>query len=350
MSRELEPKLDIVANLLGELIKREEKIESDAPKIQADKRAFAQSLIWVLLVVNVLVAIVLAIFLQKNVMSRLSVLIDNSYRLAAGRELRPPVSGGDEIAQLDGAFRSMASALAEAEAERKRIEEMKQDFVAMISHDLRTPLTSISSVCQMVSDGIYGEINDRGKVVLQKADNSVTRLIGLINDLLDMEKMESGMLDLELKIVSLAKVFQRSLDSLTGYATQQNVRLIAEPVDASVIADEDRIVQVVVNLTGNAIKFSPKGAAVTLSAVLHGRDVEVRVTDQGMGIPAAYRDSIFDKFKQVSREDATVRKGTGLGLAICKTIVEGHGGTIGVRSEEGKGSTFWFSISLSDRS
>ncbi len=230
--------------------------------------------------------------------------------------------------------------------ERKEVERMKQEFVAMVSHDLRTPLTSIQAMTSMFADGIYGPISEAGREVLARVRGNVMRLISLVNDLLDVEKMESGHLQLNLKSCSLSEIVSRCLDAVGGYASQQGVNLQADPSEARVYADPDRLVQVLVNLVGNAVKFSPRDSLVRISVLEQDGFVETRVQDSGPGIPSAYRESVFDKFKQVRASDATEKKGSGLGLAICKAIVELHGGTIGVESEEGKGSTFWFRIPL----
>lgn len=228
--------------------------------------------------------------------------------------------------------------------ERKEMERMKQEFVAMVSHDLRTPLTSIQGFLTLLSTGMYGDLNDAGSQNLGIADANISRLIALINDLLDIEKMESGKLKMEMRDISIADVFDRSIGAVVGFADQQHVYLQADETDLFAYGDSDRLVQVLVNLISNAIKFSPKESAVRLQAVSQGEFVEVRVTDQGRGVPKEYREVIFERFQQVKNTDATKKGGSGLGLAICKAIVEGHEGTIGVDSEEGKGSTFWFRI------
>jgi PAS domain S-box-containing protein len=230
--------------------------------------------------------------------------------------------------------------------ERKEIERMKQEFVAMVSHDLRTPLTSIQGFLTLLQTGMYGSLNENGSQNLDIAEANISRLIGLINDLLDIEKMESGKLKMEMRNIDMDTVFERSVGAVIGFADQQRVKLVSEETDLMAYGDSDRLIQVLVNLLSNAIKFSPKESIVRLQAVAFDDYVEVRVIDQGRGVPAEYRDVIFERFQQVKTSDATKKGGSGLGLAICKAIIEGHDGKIGVDSEEGKGSTFWFRVPL----
>jgi PAS domain S-box-containing protein len=228
--------------------------------------------------------------------------------------------------------------------ERREIERLKQEFVAMISHDLKTPLTSIVGNLALVSANAFGTLNERGKYLVETSEKQGERLINLINDLLFLEKIEAGGFELHATQTDFGDVVQQSIEAVEQTANARSITIEAKRTDVDIFADGTRLVQVLVNLLGNAIKFSPDHG--TVKVVVEERDdwLEVKVVDQGRGIPEAYRKSIFEKFKQVEIADALERGGTGLGLPICKLIVEKHGGTIGVTSEEGKGSTFWFRI------
>lgn len=232
--------------------------------------------------------------------------------------------------------------------ERHEMERFKREFVSMVSHDLRTPLTAVQGTLDLLDEDTYGEINATGHKRLKVAGESVDRLINLINDLLDIEKLEAGKMRIEQKRSPLDKILGHSVESVRMFAENAEVELEwNEQCNLYVNADSERIVQVVVNLLSNAVKFSPAGSTVKVSCCTSEHDmVKVSVIDQGRGIPREHLNSLFERFKQVKASDGARKKGTGLGLAICKAIVEGHGGKISVTSEEGKGSVFFFTIPL----
>lgn len=227
---------------------------------------------------------------------------------------------------------------------RKEIERVKQEFVAMVSHDLRTPLTSIQGFLALLDTGMYGDLNEYGRESRTLADDNVRRLIALINDLLDIEKLESGNLQMEIGQTSLAEVFTRSVNSVAGFASLHHVEIEVVPTTVSIMADPDRLVQVMVNLISNAVKFSPENGHVAVAVEDMEDWTRITVRDSGCGVPKQFHNAVFERFQQVSIADAKLKGGSGLGLAICKAIVEGHQGVIGVDSEEGEGSTFWFKI------
>ncbi len=231
-----------------------------------------------------------------------------------------------------------------AEDLKKEIEEMKQDFLAMVSHDLRTPLGAIQATLTLVDEGVYGTLNEKGVARIKGTQKSVKRLTNLVNNLLDLEKMESGQLIIVKTPTSLSEIIYQSVETVRPYAEQQRVILQVEAKDGMICADLDRMVQVIVNLLSNAIKFSKIDAVVQIAATCGSEYAEIQITDQGRGIPATMHTLVFEKFKQVEEFDGRRGKGTGLGLPICKAIVDAHGGEIGVDSTEGAGSTFWLKI------
>jgi PAS domain S-box-containing protein len=229
-------------------------------------------------------------------------------------------------------------------SERREVERLKKEFVATVSHELRTPLTSIRGSLTLLNVGALGALPDQAKKVVALAERNTIRLITLINDILDIEKIESGKLDMVFDTVPIASVVDRSVEAVKSFAEQQEIKLEVKPSQSTVFADGDRLVQVIVNLLSNAVKFSPTGSTVTVAVEEIPNWIEVKVIDHGRGIPAKYKELLFQRFQQVEHADSKKKGGTGLGLAICKGIIEQHGGSIGVDSEEGKGATFWFRI------
>jgi PAS domain S-box-containing protein len=229
----------------------------------------------------------------------------------------------------------------------REVERMKQEFVQMISHDLKTPLSSIQMSLDMIGRGMYGELAETGKDRLEAATRNCNQLIALINDLLDIEKMQAGKLQLELESASSAVLIEEAVETVRGFAEKHNVSLAKEAQDIPVFVDKKRMIQLLVNLMSNAVKFSPDGGVVTIGSNMKEGTldrVEVYVEDHGRGIPRDQLERIFDRFAQVETTDATEKGGTGLGLAICKAIVEAHEGSIDATSEVGKGTRFTITL------
>lgn len=226
------------------------------------------------------------------------------------------------------------------------VERLKQDFVAMISHDLRTPLTSIGCTLTMLDEGVYGELDSTGLKRVTDAQRNIERLINMVSDLLDLEKLEAGRLTMELKPCDIKDVVEQSVAAVKSYAEQKEIKLNVGASQQTVSGDSDRLVQVVVNLISNAVKFSPAKGTISVSAARQGESVLISVADEGRGIPKEFQESIFERFQQVAASDAKRSMGSGLGLAICKAIVISHNGAIGVDSDGVKGSTFWIRLPL----
>jgi PAS domain S-box-containing protein len=228
--------------------------------------------------------------------------------------------------------------------EAKQAERLRQEIMQMVSHDLKTPLSTVRSFLEMLDAGMFGEINDRGRKLMKMADNSTSRMLTLIRDLLEIEKMEAGMLQLQVSDQQLQDLFEQAAGSVASQAAEHSIRLVCDPCQMAVHVDPDRVIQVLTNLLTNAIKFSPESETITVSAQEVDGNVEVRVRDRGRGIPEHMIDGIFGRFSQVKASDATEKGGSGLGLAICKALVELHGGKIRVESVENEGSTFAFTL------
>jgi signal transduction histidine kinase len=236
-------------------------------------------------------------------------------------------------------------------SEKRAVEKLKDELVSVVTHELRTPLTSIRGSLGLLTSGVLAAAPERAQRMLEIARDSTDRLIRLINDLLDIERMESGQVALDRTDSDPTAVLQQAIDAVQPIADTAGVRLVQHltPDLPSVSMDTDRIVQTLTNLIGNAIKFSAAGTTVSVGAQIVGLsslELLVRVTDHGRGIPADNLGRIFERFRQVEASDARQKGGSGLGLAICRSIVEQHGGAIWVESEVGRGSTFSFTVPL----
>lgn len=322
---------------LRNLMQDQQKVVDEIPAFQAKYREQQKLMLHAGLLANIFIAIVLGLFFVKTITRRLDVMVTNTNLFARNQSLLPLMGGRDEIATLDSSFHKMARTL-------KDLEDRKQQFVSMVSHDLRSPLTSLRMFLELVHDGVYGELNASGQKRAKIAERSIIRLIALINDLLDFDRLQSGQLEIVKRDEPVESVITRSLDAVSALAEQNKIKLQSEGAEFNAIMDGDRIIQVLVNLISNAVKFSPEGSTVTVRALPKDGNVEFFVIDQGRGIPKEMLTAVFERFKQVTKTDATEKGGTGLGLAICKAIVECHGGQIGVDSEVGKGTTFWFTL------
>ncbi len=230
--------------------------------------------------------------------------------------------------------------------ERQEVERMKSEFVSIVSHELRTPLTSIRGSMGLLEGGVLGELPGPVLEMVRIARSNSERLIRLINDILDLEKIEAGKAELRLQPVDVAEVVEATLGGVRGMADTAKVELRTEAGGLGhVRADRDRLIQVLTNLVSNAIKFSPSGGVVTVRA---GREapgqVRFEVIDQGPGIPLEKRAKLFGRFQQLDSSDTRSKGGTGLGLAISQTIIEQHGGRIEVLGEPGEGATFTFTL------
>jgi signal transduction histidine kinase len=232
----------------------------------------------------------------------------------------------------------------------KELDQLKSDFVSNVSHELRTPLTAIKGAVDLLLREVPGPLNESQTHHLSRVRSNTQHLAGLINDLLDLSKIEEGKIELDAGRVSLGSLVQEVMETVKPMAAEKPVLLEADAPMASVLvwADRDKVTQVLMNLIGNAIKFTPPQGRVTVSASRDSTEwAQVSINDSGPGISELEQQKIFEKFYQVSESGGPKPKGTGLGLAISKALVELHGGKIWVESEVGRGSTFSFTLPLS---
>lgn len=231
---------------------------------------------------------------------------------------------------------------------KHEVERMKDEFVSVAGHELRTPLTSMRGSLELLASGILGDLPERAGPMLEMALRNTNRLVRLVNDLLDVERLSAGKVEFEFSSCHADSLVQEAFENLSAQAASAGVTLVSEAGPLRIGVDRDRIVQVLVNLISNAVKYSLPGSSVTVRTKGEDDGVGFEVRDQGRGIPADRLDYVFGRFQQVESADARVKGGSGLGLAIAKSIVEQHGGAIGVQSVFGEGSTFWFTLPHGD--
>jgi PAS domain S-box-containing protein len=245
---------------------------------------------------------------------------------------------------MDGESKTLAMIV--DSSEKYEIKQMRQAFVAMVRTELKEPLTKVSSFFSKLQAHALGTISPKVAETTKLMQQNIERLVLLLNDLFDLDKLESGKIEIEPARENLSLIFERSINAVTVFAEKHKVQLQVNDCPIALNVDANRIVQVLVNLLSNAIKFSPAGSVVTLATRQSPGYIEIGVIDHGRGIPQAHLQSVFIAYRQVEAADAHKKGGTGLGLAICKAIVEAHNGEIGVNSEEGKGSVFWLKLPL----
>lgn len=271
-----------------------------------------------------------------------NVRVDGVHRRKDGSTF--PVEVGIGIVYMNN--ETLLSVLARDVTERQRIDRIKNEFVSMVSHELRTPLTSIQGALGLVSGGASGEVSDEAKEILTIASRNSERLLLLINDILDISKIESGKMVFNFETVELMPLLEQAIIDNSAYAEQYGIKFeITDKIDnAKVKVDKERILQVMANLLSNAAKFSSSGGVVEVACIQHADGYRISVSDHGMGIPKSFQGKIFDKFTQGDSSDTRQKGGTGLGLNITKLIVDTHGGNISYTSDENSGTTFYVDL------
>ena len=237
---------------------------------------------------------------------------------------------------------------------RSDLDTVKDEFISTVSHELRTPLTSIRGALGLLSAGMMGNVDAKAQNLLRIASTNTERLIRLINDILDLERMESGRAPLKLRRCSMYDLAHEAVDTMSTMAEGAGIKLALAcnaPRDSIYFdADSDRMLQVLTNLLSNAIKFSPASSTILVQIDSNPNSVLLKVVDAGRGIPADKLDAVFDRFQQVESSDASKKGGTGLGLAICRSIIQQHGGAIWAQlNQHGPGTTLWVQLSRSAR-
>jgi two-component system sensor histidine kinase GlrK len=291
-----------------------------------------------------LIAIVLlSLLITRSITRPVALLKSKTRDIAEGRfDAGLRISSPPELAELSAAFNRMCDRL-------KEIDRMKEDFFSSMSHELRTPLTSIKEGTRLLLGGVGGETTDKQRKLLTILAEESNRLIGVVNSLLDLSKMEAGMLNYAFETVNLDPLIRRAVTEIAPLVEAKQIILetaIDTPLPPARL-DPERMLQVLRNLLGNAVKFTPKGGHVTVTASPVDGKLQVSVQDSGPGIPAESLTAIFEKFHQGNHKGVHTRPGTGLGLAIAKNIITSHGGEIWAESQLGQGSKFFFALPCS---
>lgn len=272
-----------------------------------------------------------------------SLKLETEFRSKEGREF--PIEATFQLAAISGGT-PLIVGIARDTTERRKVDRMKNEFVSTVSHELRTPLTSIRGALGLIAAGAMGQLSDNAKNLVDIAYRNADRLGRLINDILDMEKIESGKMQFDMKPEVLAPLIEQSMESTRAYAEQYQVsyRVLGNIPNATVNVDHDRFMQVMANLLSNAAKFSPENGTVEIAVTENDKGIRITVTDHGSGIPEEFRSKIFQKFSQADSSATRQKGGTGLGLSITKAIIEKMNGSIGFATEINAGTTFYFEL------
>ena len=313
-------------------------------------------IIQTLVAASLILGVILAFFITRSISRPLRQIEKmTEYIGQMNFDYQLDVHSPRELARLAQSFSQMADRL-------KEIDEMKNNFISHVSHELRTPLTSINEASDLLLDRVGGEITSRQEHLLQIIKQCTQRLIKMVNNLLDLSKMEAGMMNYEFVRASINQIIRHSLEEINLLATKKNIRLEVQIEDnlPLVKMDVEKMQEVMDNLLSNAIKFTPEGGTVRIEArlvrkkdrspgsqaALEASQLQVSVSDTGPGIPPEYQALIFEKFQGINTGQTAEGRGTGLGLSIASHIVKAHGGKIWVESTAGKGSTFSFCLPL----
>ncbi|MBU6454274.1 MAG: HAMP domain-containing histidine kinase [Cyanobacteria bacterium REEB67] len=288
---------------------------------------------------NLLIALLVGLLFFFDITSRLTMLMRNAQKLPKLLPLTERVEGGDELEYLDNILHDAADELRNASEQRRYLMEM-------VAHDIRSPLMSSQVSLEVLSDKRIGELPAMAKRQIDALSTNIKRVISLTTDLLEVDKLEVGRIDINKELIDIADVIEDNLNGLAELAKKKQINLVNECPHVNILADRLRMGQVITNIVSNAIKFSPEKQWIRVTAIITDAYVTINVIDNGPGIAKKYQQRIFDKYAQLENGAG---KGFGLGLAICKLIIDSHDGAIGVTNESGAGAKFWFRLPLPRR-
>ncbi len=336
--KEKDKSVDGILEKLDGLITLSQQDIAERMEMLEEAGTSARKMVIGMSITAVALVLVTSFFITRAITRPLKVLVNKTRDISNGVfEGQLNISSPPEMLELAKAFNTMCEKL-------KVLDKMKSDFFSSMSHELRTPLTSIKEGISLLKDGVVGTVPDRQKRLLTILTLETNRLIELVNSLLDLSKMEAGMMTYTFEKGSLSPLIQRAMTEIVPLVESKKIHFERQGFEglAPVRMDSERILQVLRNLIGNAVKFTPEGGRVMISASQVSQEVEVSVSDTGPGIPPANLTAIFDKYQQAAATGSYRMKGTGLGLSIAKHIISSHGGRIWAESRPGEGSTFIF--------
>jgi signal transduction histidine kinase len=319
----------------------------EAPILQAGPRTAAYWRNWIQgfviagSAISLILTAVIIRFIGNDMVSRLGKMISNTTLVTERKTLPPVVSGDDEITKLDHFIHNMAARLAQTE-------ESRHQLIRMVTHDLRAPLTNVRFLLGMISEGAFDSDPGKLKQRARGLEPEFGRLNRLVENLLDLEKLDSEVVVLNKQTLSSTEVAQSAIDSVLDLATASKINVILDAEQFALQADQDRILQVLVNLLSNAIEHSPTGGTVKVRSNVDSEHVEFSVTDEGVGLAGANAEQLFEPFTQ--GELKVDGAGYGLGLAIARQLVIAHGGQIGLRDNPNKGVTAWVKLPRNETS
>lgn len=321
------------------LLERFKRVEKDLAPESLQSRENWKNVVILGAVVDTALVIALGVLFSRNTLSRLDILMDNIRAFARGEAKLRSLSGSDELAELDENFREMADA-------RNNADEMRRSLLAMVSHDLRTPLTSVGLTLSVILETEKKKIEDALSVKLRRMNSEIDRLVRLASSLLEIERIESNKVELNFSMIPVESLISASMNAVMGMSETKSITVDPSfDPDQNINCDSERIIQVLVNLLSNSLKFSPKNSTVKINVRETNRSFKFEVIDQGPGVSPEDEKKLFQKFSQLQQLEDIKKMGSGLGLYIASRLVTAHGGLIGYNRVEG-GSCFWFELPL----
>ena len=324
-------------------------IVSSFPDYFLDENVLSLKIITIMIIILIsVVAGIIGFFVSQSITKPIKQLYNATLELEKGNyDVRVDIKTNDEIEELGHAFNVTTAALSKMEQEKKDIDEAKTEFVSIVSHELRSPMTPMKAQLQMLEAGYFGKLDDKQKESLLIIIRNADRLDNIISDFLEVSRIESARLKFDFRETDLAQLVKDTITFMQGFAKEKNIRLVEKIKSLPKIqADPDRISQVLRNLLNNAIKFSNENSEVVVSAELKNDFILFCVKDYGCGLSPENQVRVFEPFYQVESSTHRKHNGTGLGLTICRGIVESQKGKIWVESQEGAGCKFYFTVPL----